>query len=97
MAEVERCQRRDGSIPAYPNVDWVCSTGMAQYAVIWYLLGQPERADRALRYLDRIQNPSGGFFGSYGKGAAYIAGAEISWAVKYYLDAWYLKLNPPHV
>ncbi|MET0166124.1 MAG: biotin synthase, partial [Vicinamibacterales bacterium] len=35
MADVERCQRRDGGIPAYPDVDWVCSTGMAQYALVW--------------------------------------------------------------
>lgn len=93
MAEVERLQRRDGSIPAYPDVDWVCSTGIAQYAVVWYRLGRREHADRALAYLERIQNRSGGFFGSYGSGAKYIPGAEISWAVKYYLDAHHLKLG----
>jgi malonyl-CoA O-methyltransferase len=93
MADVERVQRRNGSIPAYPNVGWVCSTGMAQYAVIWYLLDRPKPADRALRYLEKIQNPSGGFNGSYGKGAQYIPRAEISWAVKYFLDAWHLKLQ----
>jgi malonyl-CoA O-methyltransferase len=91
MAEVERLQRRDGAIPAYPDVDWICSTGIAQYAVVWYRLGNRERADRALQYLERIQNPSGGFNGSYGKGAKYIAGAEISWAVKYFLDACALR------
>lgn len=91
MADVERCQRRDGSIPAYPNVDWVCSTGMAQYAVVWYTLGNREPADRAIRHLEKIQNSSGGFYGSYGKGAKYIPNAEISWAVKYFLDAYLLK------
>ena len=91
MADVARCQRPDGSIPGYPDVDWVCSTGMAQYAIVWYTLGENERASRAMAYLEKIQNPSGGFFGSYGKGAKYIAGAEISWGVKYYLDAWRLK------
>ena len=93
MADVEKCQRRDGSIPAYPHVDWVCSTGIAQYAIVWYALGNKERADRAIRYLEKIQNKSGGFNGSYGKGAKYISGAEISWAVKYYLDAYLLKLR----
>lgn len=93
MADVERCQRRDGSIPAYPNVDWVCSTGMAQYAIVWYTLGDKPRADKAMKYLEKIQNKSGGFYGSYGKGAQYIAGAEISWGVKYFLDAYRLKLN----
>lgn len=91
MADVEALQRADGSIPAYPDVDWVCSTAMAQYAVIWYRLGEKERADRTLRYLEKIQNPSGGWYGSYGEGAKYIARGEISWAVKYFLDAWYLK------
>jgi len=93
MADVEKCQRRDGSIPAYPEVDWVCSTGMAQYAIVWYTLGKEELADRAMRYLEKIQNTSGGFNGSYGKGAKYIAGAEISWAVKYFLDAHLLKMR----
>lgn len=91
MADVARVQRGDGAIPAYHNVEWVCSTGMAQYAIVWYTLGERARADRALRYLEKIQNKSGGFFGSYGKGAQYIAGGEISWAVKYFLDAHRLK------
>jgi malonyl-CoA O-methyltransferase len=93
MADVERVQRRDGSIPAYPDVEWVCSTGIAQYAIVWYTLGKKELADRAMRYLEKIQNTSGGFNGSYGKGAKYIAGAEINWGVKYFLDAWQLKLR----
>jgi malonyl-CoA O-methyltransferase len=92
MADVARAQRADGSIPAYPDVEWVCSTGMAQYAIVWYALGDKARADRAIAYLEKIQNASGGFFGSYGKGAKYIAGAEISWGTKYFLDAWRLKL-----
>lgn len=93
MADVARVQRSDGSIPAYPDVEWVCSTGMAQYAIVWYTLGEEARANRAIDYLEKIQNPSGGFFGSYGRGAKYIAGGEISWGVKYFLDAWLLKLK----
>lgn len=92
MTDVERCQRPDGGIPAYPNVEWTCSTAIAQYAVVWYRLGKKDHADRAIQYLEKIQNKSGGFYGSYGKGAQYIAGAEISWAVKYFLDAYHLKL-----
>jgi len=91
MADVARLQRKDGGIPAYPDVDWICSTGIAQYAGVWYRLGEPAPADRALTYLGKIQNKSGGFFGSYGSGAKYIPGAEISWAVKYFLDAHHLK------
>lgn len=93
MKDVAHCQRGDGSVPAYPDVKWVCSTGLAQYAIVWFALGEPERAHRAIAYLETIQNPSGGFFGSYGEGAKYIAGAEISWGAKYFLDAWRLKLR----
>jgi malonyl-CoA O-methyltransferase len=93
MADVEKLQRPDGSVPAYPDVEWVCSTGLAQYAIVWSHLGQPERADRAIRYLEKIQNKSGGFFGSYGKGAKYISSAEISWGAKYFLDAWKMKMD----
>ncbi|MDF1582310.1 MAG: terpene cyclase/mutase family protein [Methyloprofundus sp.] len=93
MADVERVQRANGSIPAYPDVEWICSTGMAQYAIVWYTLGDKVRADKAIAYLETIQNKSGGFNGSYGKGAQYIAGAEISWGVKYFLDAYRLKLQ----
>lgn len=92
MAEVEKVQRRNGSIPAYPDVEWVCSTGMAQYAIVWYGLGKKRHADSAMSYLEKIQNDSGGFNGSYGRGAKYIPGAEISWGVKYFLDAWRLKI-----
>jgi len=91
MADVANLQRKDGSVPAYPDVEWICSTGIAQYAGVWYRLGNQERADRALAFLEKIQNKSGGFFGSYGAGAKYIPGAEISWAVKYLLDAYQLK------
>jgi malonyl-CoA O-methyltransferase len=64
---------------------------MAQNAIVWYTLGDTTRANRAMAYLETIQNKSGGFYGSYGKGAKYIAGGEISWGVKYFLDAWLLK------
>jgi hypothetical protein len=45
-----------------------------------------------MTYLKRIQNDGGGFFGSRGPGADYMPNAEISWAVKYFLDAHRLKL-----
>jgi malonyl-CoA O-methyltransferase len=97
MVAVEALQRRDGSIPAYPQVRWTCSTGIAQYAVIWYKLGQREPAQRAFSFLRTLQNPSGGFFGSYGRGANYFPDREISWAVKYYLDALHEQLRSDFV
>lgn len=87
LAKVERWQRWDGTVPAYPGVSWVCSTGLAQYALLWYRLGNHERAERAFRRVCALQNPSGGFFGGYGRGTDYYPREEISWAVKYFLDA----------
>ena len=89
LAQAAAMQKANGAIPAYPGVDWVCSTGMAQLAVAWYKLGHREPADRALDYLAALQNSSGGFYGGYGKGAVYFPQQEISWAVKFFLDACY--------
>ena len=91
LEQAARVQRRDGAIPAYPGAEWVCSTGVAQLAIAWYKLGERERADRCLDYLERIQNPSGGFYGSYGRGANYLPTHEISWGVKFFVDAWLLR------
>lgn len=88
-------QKENGAIPAYPGVDWVCSTGMAQLALAWYKLGEIYPANKALEYLEKIQNPCGGFYGSYGKDAGYFPTKEISWAVKFFLDANYWKAKMP--
>ena len=84
-------QKEDGAIPAYPGADWVCSTGVAQLAVAWYRLGDHAAGDKALQYLETIQNPSGGFFGGYGKNAQYFPDKEIGWAAKYLLDCFLLR------
>lgn len=83
----------NAKIPAYPNTRWTCSTGLFQYAVIWYKLGEKELADRVFEYGVSLQNKSGGFYGSYGWGANYFPKEEISWAIKYFLDALHLKLK----
>jgi len=84
-------QRFDGSVPAYSNVGFVCSTGLLQYAICWYKLGEKDRADQAFEYARLLQNNSGGWFGSYGNGANYFPNSEISWAVKYFFDAVYFS------
>jgi malonyl-CoA O-methyltransferase len=91
LQQVIAVQNSDGAIPAYPGVEWVCSTGMAQLAVAWYKLGDLDAADRAVAYLESIQNPSGGFYGSYGENARYFPREEISWAVKFFLDCCLLR------
>lgn len=89
-------------IPAFKDVDWVCSTGMFQLAITWYKLGDIERGNKALTYAAKLQNETGGWFGSYAvidnpkptdkkEYPDYIPDGEISWAVKYYLDAVFYK------
>lgn len=86
LEQALKAQRPDGSIPAFPNVRWVCSTGLAQIAIAMAKAGMIEPAAKAFRYLQTIQNPTGGFYGGYGKNAFYFPDEEISWAVKYFLD-----------
>jgi len=87
MADVARYQQPTGAVPAYSDVPWVCTTGVAQLAQVWFRLGEIERAERALAFVAALQNPSGGFFGSYGVGAAYFPDQEPSWGVKYAIEA----------
>ena len=90
LNEALKVQRPDGSIPAFPNVKWVCSTGLAQIAIAMAKAGMKEPASKAFGYLQGIQNSSGGFYGGYGKGAFYFPNEEISWAGKYFLDLYWL-------
>jgi malonyl-CoA O-methyltransferase len=91
VKEIFSRQRKNGSIPALPNARWTCSVGLAQLAIVGYKLGMCSEADKAVDHLCKIQNPSGGFYGSYGFGANYFPREEISWANKFFLDAVHLK------
>ncbi len=93
MLEVASYQKRNGAIPAYNDHHWICSTGMFQYALIWYKLGNKKNGDLAFNYAVRLQNKSGGWYGSYGLKSNYFPKEEISWAVKYFLDALYWKIK----
>ena len=88
LAQAADIQRENGAIPAYPGVEWVCSPGVAQLAVAWYKIGDYEPANRAMDYLVKIQNSSGGFWGSYGRGGRYFSNLEISWPVKFFIDGF---------
>jgi len=92
MASVAAHQRPNGAVPGYSDVSWVCSTGLAQLAIVWYRIGETARAEAAMGFLAKLQNPSGGFMGSYGIGADYFPAAEIAWAVKYCIDATHLQI-----
>ena len=91
LDKIANLQAADGSVPGKSGVQWVCTPGLAQLAVCWYKIGQRAPADRALNWLEAHQRRSGGFLGSYGKKASYFEKSEISWAVKFYLDAKLLQ------
>lgn len=97
MERIAKLQKISGAVPAYNNVDWVCSTGLFQLALVWFKLGNIERGNRAFDYACRLQNETGGWFGSYlsednsNEVNSYFPNAEISWANKYFLDALYYK------
>ncbi len=90
LAQAASLQKANGAVPAYPGVNWVCSTGIAQLAIAWWKIGDVERAEKAFRFLKTIQNASGGFYGGYGEGAQYFPIEEISWANKYFIDLYLL-------
>lgn len=94
---------REGVIPGLKDVPWICSTGLFQLALVWYKLGELDKGNRLFYYALNLQNESGGWYGSYPeksifarfhrgrKKPFYFPDAEISWAVKYFLDALALK------
>ena len=93
LSVIKKHQRSNGSIPAFSNVRWVCLTAVLQYAVCYYKLGMLDEGNRLLDYAISKQNVSGGFYGGYGWFVTYFKNTEISWPVKYLLDAIHLKLK----
>lgn len=95
MAKMTELQTPEGAVPGYNNVQWVCSTGLFQLALVWFRLGEREQGEKAFQYACKLQNDSGGWYGSYpveeDMNNDYFPAAEISWAVKYFLDALYYK------
>lgn len=99
MEKVSKLQKESGAVPAYSNVDWICSTGLFQFALVWFRLGEIEKGNKAFEYACTLQNESGGWFGSYlaeenmNELRTYFPTSEISWVVKYFLDALKYKYS----
>ena len=103
MERLEKYRTSKGAIPGLNDIPWICSTGCFQLAIVWYKLGELEKGNSLFYYSLKLQNKSGGWYGSYpapGFAAKFYRGrkkpyyfpqAEISWAVKYFLDALSLK------
>lgn len=95
LKDLAQLQKPDGAVYERDGETQVCVPGLAQLALCWYLVGWREEADRAMDWLDKHQEKSGGFLGSYGARANYFNNVEIPWAAKYYLDAhlWRIKTH----
>lgn len=98
MKNFEKYRRKDGSVYAWNNAGWTCSTATFQFAIIWYKLGEKEKAAKTYEYACSLQNKTGGWYGSYIhspldyidialKRRLYENKQEISWAVKFFIDA----------
>lgn len=95
MEKIAQLQTKEGAVPGYHDVHWVCSTGLFQLALVWFRIGDLEHGNKAFTYACKLQNVTGGWYGSYPSEEDgdndYFPGSEISWAVKYFLDALYYK------
>lgn len=103
MMRLEKYRNKKGGIPGLNDVPWICSTGLFQLALVWYKLGELEKGNSLFYYALKLQNRSGGWFGSYPapglfakfyrgrKRPYYFPDEEISWANKYFLDALAFK------
>jgi len=97
MQKMEAFITTEGNIPAYSNVNWTCSTGLFQLAMVWYRLGDLKHGDNVFSYACKLQNESGGWYGSYidinypSEEKTYFPKHEISWANKFFLDALYWR------
>lgn len=81
---IDVLRKYDGKLPEKMGMSSYCYTGISQSAVALFLSGEYDLGMKALEFVSSKQNPSGGFFGSNGQ---YFPNEEISWAVKFYLDA----------
>ena len=107
MKNFEQYRKPNGGVCAYNDVKWECSTAMFQDAIIWYKLGMKDKGDLTFEHTCSLQNETGGWNGCYEYNIMdilksklsrflktrrlYMRDDEISWAVKFYLDARYYK------
>ncbi|WP_081669962.1 methyltransferase domain-containing protein [Butyrivibrio sp. AE3006] len=97
MDNIESFQKEDGAVPGLNNVSWVCSVGLFQLALIWFRLGNISRGNKAFEYACGLQNANSGWYGSYlydannAEDNFYFPNSEISWTIKFFLDALYYK------
>lgn len=82
---IDVVKRHNGLVPERKGTSTYCWVALSQIALSLFICGQYEYGMKILEFVTKNQNESGGFYGSNGK---YFPDTEISWAVKFYLDAF---------
>jgi malonyl-CoA O-methyltransferase len=90
IENIKNLQNKDGSIPAIYGQDWICYPAVAQMACLFYKCGFKDAGDKAIKYLESIQNKDGSFYGS---NLEYFKDEKVLWATKYFIDAYLLKIK----
>ena len=83
---IDEVKKYNGMVPERPGLSSFCFVGLAQIALSLFLVGEYELGMKILNNLPVFQSQNGGFYGSNGK---YFPKEQISWAPKFYLDAFW--------
>jgi len=75
-----------GKIPERKGMPSYCFAGLSQTALSLFLTNEFDLGMKTLEFVSSFQKDSGGFDGSNGK---YFPNEEMSWGVKFYLDAFF--------
>jgi malonyl-CoA O-methyltransferase len=85
-------QKKNGAVADDAAGAWGDNGLLAHLALVWYRLGDRQRADRALAFLARQQLAEGGWNQHWGRRTRT---GESAWVAKYYLDAaWLQSISP---
>lgn len=82
-------KKYNGLVPIYPDKpNEYCYTGLSQIAMCLFMINEFDLGMKVFEFVSKFQNNSGGFLGS-SSGGGYFPNHELSWAVKFYLDAFF--------
>jgi len=84
---IDEIVHNGGYIPEKKGFSTYCLTGLSQTSLALFLTNNFDLGMKNLEFVTKFQNSSGGFYGS--NNGKYFPKEEISWAVKFYLDAFY--------
>ncbi|MDQ6891792.1 MAG: methyltransferase domain-containing protein [Acidobacteriota bacterium] len=85
-------QKTGGEVSAGRGRNLMLTSAMAELAICWYKTGDPENGDRVLDWMEKHQEPSGGFRSRYGRQVGTQDHSEDAEAARLYLDANRLRV-----